>query len=253
MKKLILASFLILTVKLLSAQNFYSNKNYIKSYWFDGLSLAKSTFKPNKRTVFFGSGFIFTTAIVMHNDAAIASFFQRNQSNVSKDLAFGFEKIGNGGFCFPAMGVLYLSGLVFKNERIQYTGLQGFKVLVIGGGIAEVLKIVVERERPFQNTNPYVFHGLYKPKGYNSFPSGHTFDAFAIATVISQQVKNKWWNIPIYAVATGVGLSRLYDNKHWASDVMMGAAIGYCVGKVVMKSNNFPFERASKLEEPKQF
>ncbi len=253
MKKLILISCLTLSFQTGWAQNFYPDNNYIKSYWFDGLSLAKATFKPNKKTLLIGAGFMATTAIVMNNDAAIAAFFQRNPSNMAKDLAFGFEKIGNGSYCFPAMGVLYLSGLIFKNQSIQYTGLQGFKALVIGGGIAEVLKIVVERERPWQNSNPYIFHGLYKPKVYSSFPSGHTFDAFAMATVISQQLKNKWWNVPIYAVATGVGLSRLYDNKHWASDVMMGAAIGYCVGKVVMKSNNFPFNKIQKPQAVAKF
>jgi membrane-associated phospholipid phosphatase len=200
-----------------------------------------------------GAAFIATTSFVMINDAEIASFFQRNKSPITKDLAFGFEKMGNGTYCFPTMGALYLSGLIFKNERLQYTGLQAFKALVIGGGIAELIKIVVERERPFQTNNPYVFHGLVKPSLYNSFPSGHTFDAFAIATVISQNVKNKWWNIPIYAAATGVALSRVHDNKHWASDVMMGAAIGYCVGKVVMKSGNYPFERVKKLSAVKQF
>ena len=249
-KKILLFLFLVIGCSpfISSAQNIYPDKKYFTSYWYDGITILKKPAHLTDRDVAWGAAFLAATTFAAANDAEIKSFFQRNKSDATNQLSIGFEKVGNASYCVPAMGVLYLSGLILKNPKVEYTGLQAFKSLIIAGGITEVLKIVIERERPYQNDNPYIFHGIKNPSAYNSFPSGHTCDAFAMASVISSNVKNKWWNIPIYAVATGVGLSRINDNKHWASDVMMGAAIGYCVGKIISKGGNYnPFEKEKKV------
>ncbi len=253
MKKTISILFFLLCSKLIVAQNIYLGKTYLVSYWQDGVSILKKPLHVKTSEVAYSVAFVATGALVMANDANIKNWFQQNRNSTTNQAAKGFQIIGNGSYCFPAMGALYLGGLIFKQPKIQYTGLQAFKSLVIAGGITEVIKIVAERERPVQNNNPYLFHGIDKPSVYNSFPSGHTCDAFAMASVISSNVKNKWWNIPIYAIATGVGLSRINDDKHWASDVMMGAAIGYGVGKIISHSGNFPFQKAEQKITPTKF
>ena len=69
-----------------------------------------------------------------------------------------------------------------------------------------------------------------------SFPSGHTSSAFAIATVLASEYKNNPWVPPVaYGLATLTGLSRLNDNKHWASDVFLGGALGYFISKTLIK------------------
>ncbi len=64
--------------------------------------------------------------------------------------------------------------------------------------------------------------------GYNSFPSGHTTTAFAAAEFMRQEYKNvsPWYGIAGYASATATGILRLYNNKHWVSDVVAGAGFG---------------------------
>jgi membrane-associated phospholipid phosphatase len=61
-----------------------------------------------------------------------------------------------------------------------------------------------------------------------SFPSGHTAQAFAAATFMAREYghKNIWYSIGAYSVATGVGAMRVMNNRHWISDVMVGASIG---------------------------
>lgn len=65
-------------------------------------------------------------------------------------------------------------------------------------------------------------------KERTSFPSGHTAQAFAAATFMAREYghKSMWYSIGAYTVATGVGAMRVMNNRHWISDVMVGAGIG---------------------------
>ena len=63
----------------------------------------------------------------------------------------------------------------------------------------------------------------------NSFPSGHTATAFMAATILHKEyglTRSLWYSVGGYAVATGIGAFRVMNNRHWVSDVMMGAGIG---------------------------
>ena len=75
-----------------------------------------------------------------------------------------------------------------------------------------------------------------RPDGssYNSFPSGHTTEAFASAEFLRQEYNNvsPWYGIAGYAVATTTGLLRMYNNKHWLSDVVSGAGFGIASAKL---------------------
>jgi membrane-associated phospholipid phosphatase len=103
---------------------------------------------------------------------------------------------------------------------------------------------------------PTFYGPFYKtPKDPNgrttnsSFPSGHTTVAFAAATVFAMEYHNKPL-VPIlaYSAATLIGLSRIAENKHWATDVLTGAAVGYLTGKLVV--NNY--HRYARLKAPQQ-
>jgi hypothetical protein len=70
---------------------------------------------------------------------------------------------------------------------------------------------------------------------HNSFPSGHTATAFAAAEFLHQEYKDRsvWISVAGYGMATLVGASRIYNNKHWVSDVAAGAGIGILSTKIV--------------------
>jgi len=131
---------------------------------------------------------------------------------------------------------LYGVGRVSGNDRMAALGLHGTEAIAAGLGTATVIKGVVGRARPYAtaDTNPREFQPLqgFAKEDYRSFPSGHTVMAFAAASSVTATVA-QWWphsNLYVapvmYGGATMVGLSRMYNNKHWATDVMAGAAIG---------------------------
>jgi hypothetical protein len=70
--------------------------------------------------------------------------------------------------------------------------------------------------------------------GFNSFPSGHTATAFMGAELLYQEYKEKsiWYGISGYVIASGTGAFRMYNNRHWLTDVVAGAGIGILSTKV---------------------
>ena len=107
------------------------------------------------------------------------------------------------------------------DNLLDMTILYGLSNLV-AGGITQGGKIIVGRERPDRSNN-------------QSFPSGHTETAFVAAEFLHQEFKDQsvWISVGGYGVATLVGVARIYNNKHWVSDVVTGAGIGILSTKVV--------------------
>ncbi len=87
--------------------------------------------------------------------------------------------------------------------------------IIVGTTLTTAMKYSIGVERPYGGV-------------YNSFPSGHTFTAFMGAELLRREYGEEYPGIAIagYTVATGVGLMRIYNNRHWASDVLAGAGVG---------------------------
>lgn len=99
------------------------------------------------------------------------------------------------------------------------------------------LKSISHVERPDGSSN-------------NSFPSGHTATAFMGAEFLYQEYKDKsiWYGIAGYAVATGTGLFRIYNNRHWLTDVAAGAGIGILSTKIAYWINPYITKKLFKSD-----
>lgn len=73
----------------------------------------------------------------------------------------------------------------------------------------------------------------------NSFPSGHTAQAFTAASILSKEYgyKSIWISIGAYSAATTVGAFRMLNNRHWISDVLVGAGIGILSTEIVYRTH----------------
>lgn len=154
-------------------------------------------------------------------------------------------------------GTLFLVGRAGGNERMADLGLHGTEAIVVGLGVVTVLKVAAGRARPYvdKGENPYNF-GFGRGLGdehYRSFPSGHAVMAFAAAAAVTAESK-RWWPdsdpwvaLGMYGGASLVAFSRMYDNKHWASDVLVGAMIGQFAGrKIVRYHHSHPDNRLDR-------
>ena len=153
-----------------------------------------------------------------------------------------FLNHGEGGF-YPAIliGGFYVYGLSTKNLRSRQIALGATQTFVMSGITVQILKMLTHRHRPYHDDppNPRLWEGPFTGFEYNSFPSGHSITAFALASFFSSVYKDKIWvGVLAYGIAGGVGLQRLYAGEHWASDVLIGAALGVGIGKTVFHSMN---------------
>lgn len=89
-----------------------------------------------------------------------------------------------------------------------------------------------------------------RPDGsaYNSFPSGHTAQAFAAATFLSEEYKERypWMPYAAYGMASGVGLLRMANNKHYLGDVLVGAGLGILSMKIAYWTHRYAWSKRQK-------
>lgn len=147
-------------------------------------------------------------------------------------------------------GAVFGLGLVLKDERARDTGYLAASAMAHTFLAGVVVKSLAGRQRPFYAdgidhwAGPAAFFKHFDPdaKGrYDSFYSGHSATAFALATVISLQYRHEVW-VPIlaYTVATAVGFSRMTMDRHWASDVFCGAVLGQAIARLVVRHHDRP-------------
>jgi membrane-associated phospholipid phosphatase len=144
------------------------------------------------------------------------------------------QPLGNE-YAIGIVGAFYVYGEFFKDPRAKTTALDAISATAIASGIAtNSFKYVIGRGRPTDGHGAYNFRPF---SGQDSFSSGHTTEAFVLASVISEHYDSLWVQVPAYGLASAVGYARLNNNRHWPSDVLAGAAIGTFVGKTVVHFN----------------
>jgi hypothetical protein len=195
-------------------------------------------------------GFVAGAAIMGHYDRAIATEIREpgTQANrLASNTAKTFNFLGSPGTLI-AGAALYGVGRIGHFDRIADLGLHGTEAIVASAGITYMIKGLAGRQRPsfadVDDADDFSLGGGFTSGSHSSFPSGHATAAFAAATVVTLETRrwsksSTWYVAPImFAGASLVGVSRLYSNAHWASDVVMGAGIGTLTGLEVYRYNH---------------
>lgn len=215
----------------------------------------------SKRDAVLAGAFLAVTIAAAPTDRYFARLMQdsSNQSDafvrlVSTDISW----VGRPGLLIVGPSLL-IAGRLAHLGGVAHFGLHATEAMLLSEAATTMLKVGVGRARPRDDINSPFNFGLGKrasKQQFRSFPSSHAGDAFAFAAVATEEVARgyphaRWcvhgdlcippaWIVGAvaYSGAATIGLTRMYNNEHWGSDVLMGAAIGTFSGLKVVQYNH---------------
>ncbi len=192
-----------------------------------------------------------TTAALLASD----KWTSKQLPNTSDQIAVSkwTSRLGAGYSLLPISGTFYFIGLGAHDERFRETGILGFEALADTAAVGMVLKLATRRERPLEGDGNGGFWAAKSSFWNSGFPSGHALSSWALASVVAHEYPHPLI-VPItaYALATTVCVSRLTVRQHFASDIVVGAGMGWFIGDYIfLKRHNRDLEKPSAIERLK--
>jgi membrane-associated phospholipid phosphatase len=165
----------------------------------------------------------------------------RQQLNASRIVSYAGSGYGVGGVALT----FYLVGRATNDDRARETGLLGAEALIDGAIVVTGIKEIAQRRRPLAASGRADFFD-----GGSSFPSGHSIAAWSLATVIANEYHDRpLVQVAAYGIAGAVSLSRFTGEQHYLSDVLVGSALGYGIGRYVYHAHHRKTSWASGDED----
>jgi membrane-associated phospholipid phosphatase len=208
-------------------------RRFVKNIAHDQVAIWTSPFKLHGDDVKWLLPAAVGTAALIATDQYTSSWIRRGGDLpvVSHDVSWVGKAYVTGGVA----GAFYLAGLATHNYRARETGLLAGEALIDTGIVTEVLKLATQRPRPNSGNG----HGVFFTRG-NSFPSGHSSTVWSVATVIAYEYqKHPLVRYGAYAAAVGVSISRYSGRNHFLSDIVVGSAIGFGIGRYVYRTPSY--------------
>ncbi len=174
------------------------------------------------------------TILIMQTDLTVREEFLKDKTyNESFPIEAGriWGEVYTTVFITGSFG---LHGLITNDLSTKKIGFEIVQSAIYAGVITQFLKVAVGRARPLTNRGSATYHQFtLLDDDFHSLPSGHTTLAFSLSTVLSKNSKTDFLKIISYLPAVLTAVSRIYQDKHWVSDVFLGGIIGYFAAEFI--------------------
>lgn len=187
------------------------------------------------------------SALLVSVDRSISDQMRRSllHDNAAVRAAMDGGRVFGDPVVIVAGAGLWALGELRANRTQRLVGMRSVEAIVASGIVTGAIKGLVGRSRPSTSpANPRDFglaRGIRSGSEFQSFPSGHATAAFAFASAVDAEwgrlsPSRSGWVAPVlYGLATLTATSRVFHNRHWASDVLMGSAIGLVTGQAIVR------------------
>lgn len=172
-----------------------------------------------------------STAALISTDRSTAKWVTQfdDQLDASRVISYAGSTYGAA-----AVGaVFYFAGRAGHDPRARETGLLSWEALVDSELVVVPIKAIAGRKRPLELHRGDFF------RGGTSFPSGHAIHAWSVATIIADEYSDhRSVQVVSYGIATAVSIARFSGEKHFLSDILVGSALGYGIGRYVYHAHH---------------
>ena len=211
------------------------NLSYLKGYISDAGGVLKSPLSWRASDWLKFSFVVAATWAISSEEDDLQGWAQHRRNDDTNMVSQFTRPAGSGKYVLPALGLLYGAGRIAGSSRATRTALLGLESGVISGAFSGTIKYLTHKERPGDSTideAPWNGPGLYHD--HLSFPSGHSACGFALATIVAADYGDYALVRPLaYCAAALAALSRVSDNAHWVSDILLGSAIGHFTARTI--------------------
>lgn len=221
---------LIFSTNIISGQNKYN----FKDLGSDSETIIKQPSKWNSNDILTIFGVAGLTYGTMYLDQMVKLSLKKYPA-LKNSIPIEFGRIwGEPWFTAASGASFYIQGLAQENTKNKKIGFEIGESALYTSIITMLFKISFGRERPRENSDAFSFHP-FSSKGDNflSLNSGHTALAFSLSTVLANNTENNYLKVIFYIPAFMTAISRVYQNHHWTSDVLLGGFIGFGIAEFV--------------------
>jgi len=167
-----------------------------------------------------------------------------SQVKLSREVSYVGSIYGLGAVA----GTFYLIGRATKNDRARETGILSAEAMLDSGIVSGALKGITQRGRPLSGHDRSEFFD-----GGSSFPSGHSIQVWSVATIVAHEYhQSRAVQVAAYGLASAVSIARFTGHKHYLSDVVVGSAMGYGIGRYVFNAHHIMKSDDSDLTEQRE-
>ncbi|HUP48719.1 MAG TPA: phosphatase PAP2 family protein [Thermoanaerobaculia bacterium] len=165
-------------------------------------------------------------------DEEVRDIARDNRTPRGDDISEAVTPFG-GRYSDRVLAGFLAAGLIGRNDRAKAVAFDAYVSSVVASKVVTpLLKQAFGRDRPNES------EGAFEFEGGSAFPSNHATQAFTVASVVAWHYDSPWVDGTAYGLATLVAAARIYDDVHWLSDVLAGAAIGTVTGRFIAGTND---------------
>ncbi|MFA5160874.1 MAG: phosphatase PAP2 family protein [Elusimicrobiales bacterium] len=220
----------------------------------DIIEVPVKPFHWDKKDLTIAGSVLGATGIAFIFDSQIRDYYYNpaHRNNFWDSVSDVTTHFGDYKMQLPLIMGSWAAGLATGNSTLTKIAADGAEASIIAAGlITPMLVYITGRALPCDGEDAYKFRP-FTPMRY-SFPSGHTTEAFTMAAVIDQNLRKHfgYWHTPfVYAMAVGTAHSRVYDETHYLSDVVLASGIGWGVGYWIANKPRNPENSVMLLPSP---
>lgn len=174
---------------------------------------------------------VLATTVLITTDHQVMSSSKLQNASLNKQATTASTGLVGGFISVPV--AMYGLGALTHDDHATETGILGGEAILDSLAVSEVMKFVSLRERPTADNAKGQFFQTSVGTD-SSFPSNHCMIAWSSAAVVASEYGGPLTQITAYGLATGVSLTRVLGREHFPSDVLVGSAVGWMIGRYVV-------------------